>query len=75
MNHLLAELFLAQFVQHVEFLRQYDVLLKAAAGQLDADDDGAVGYHHCHRPEVDLQILRQLLTTGVTGILCMDQHK
>ncbi len=44
-------------------------MLKAAAGQLDAHDDGAVGNHHGHRAEVDLEVLRQLLTPRVPRVL------
>ena len=67
--YLFAELFLAEFVERVELLGQDEVLLEAAAGQLDADDDGAVWNHHRYCPEVDLEVLRQLLTARVAGIL------
>ena len=66
---LFAELFFAELVQRVELLGEHEVLLEAAAGQLHADDDGAIRDHHRHRPEVDLEVLGQLLATRVAGIL------
>ena len=71
---LLAELLLAKFVQRVELLGQDDVLLEAAASQLHADDDRPVWHHHRHCPEVDLEVLRQLLSTRVAGILYKHRH-
>ena len=66
---LFAELFFTEFVERVELLGQDKVLLEAAAGQLDTDDDGAVWNHHRHRPEVDLEVLWQLLAARVARIL------
>lgn len=70
---LFAELLFAEFVERVELLGEDEVLLEAAAGQLHADDDGAVRDHHRHRPEVDLEILRQFLPARVARIL-RQQH-
>ena len=67
--NLFGQLFLAEFVEDVELSGEDDVVDEADARQLDANDDGAVGHHHSYRSEVDLQVLRELLSTGVTGIL------
>lgn len=68
---LFGELFLAQLVQDVELLREEDVLQETVAGQLDAHDDLSVRDHHRHGPELDLQVLRQLLATGIARVLRM----
>lgn len=60
---------LTQLVQREELARQLHVVDEATTGQLDPDDDLAVGDHHGHAAEVDLQVLRQLLATCVTWIL------
>ena len=73
--YLFAELLLTQLVERVELLGEHHVLQEAAAGQFDADDDGAIRHHHGHRTEVDLQILRQFLTSGVTGVLCAEEKR
>jgi hypothetical protein len=63
--YLFCELLLTQFVQSVELLGEDDVLDESTRGQLDSDDDGAVGNHHGDCAEVDLQILGKLLTNGI----------
>ena len=68
-KHLFAELFLTQLVERVELLGKRNVLLETARRQLHANDDGAVRHHHGACAEVDLQILGQLLTTGVARVL------
>jgi len=45
---LFTELFFTKFVERVELLGEYEILLEAAAGQLHADDNGAVRNHHCY---------------------------
>ena len=74
MSCLLGELFLTQLVECVELLCQDDVLLESTAGQLDPHDDLTVRHHHGHGPELDLQILRQLLASGITGVLQSDKN-
>ena len=65
---LFGQLLLTQLVQGEELPGQCDVLQEAAAGQLDPDDNLSVGDHHGHVPELDLQVLRELLTPLVGGI-------
>lgn len=66
---LFGQLLLTQLVQREELARQLHVVDEATTGQLDPDDDLAVGDHHGHAAEVDLQVLGQLLATCVTWIL------
>jgi hypothetical protein len=68
-SHLFTELLFTQLIQRVEFFRQDEVLLKAATCQFHTNDNCTIWYHHCHRPEVDLQILWQLLATSVSWVL------
>ena len=67
--YLFRQLLLTQFVQCEELFRQYNILQETTTGQLDSDDDSPVRHHHGYSAEVDLQILGQLLTPGVAGIL------
>lgn len=67
--YLLAELLLTELVERVELLGQDDVLDETTSRELHTDDDGSVRHHHGHGTEVDLQILRQFLTTGITWVL------
>ena len=62
------QLFFAQLVQGEELPGQGDVLQEAAGGQLDPDDDLAVGHHHGDIPELDLEVLWQLLPALVGGV-------
>ena len=71
--YLLAQLFLTQFVESEEFLRENYVLLETTSGELHSDDDASIWHHHGHGTEVDLQVLRQLLTSGITGVLQDDE--
>ena len=68
-THLFCKLFLTEFVKGEELLGQHNVLHETTASQLHTYDDGSVWYHHSHSTEVDLQILRQLLTSSITRIL------
>jgi len=72
---LLRQLFLAQLVQDVELLCQNHVLEEPVAGQLHSHDDLSVGHHHCDCPELDFEILGQLLTTCVAGVLQPNHHR
>jgi len=67
--YLLGELFLTQLVEHIELAGQVDVLNEPDTGQLHSDDDVSVRHHHGHGTEVDLQVLRQLLTPSVPRVL------
>ena len=67
--YLLCELFLAQLVEDVELPRKVYVLNEADTGKLHSDDDVAIGNHHGDRTEVDLEVLRQLLTPRVPRVL------
>jgi hypothetical protein len=69
LTNLFRQLFLAQLVEHKELSGQDDVVDEAASRHLDTDDDLSVWHHHGHRTEVDLQILWQLLTTGIARVL------
>ena len=70
---LFAELLLTQLVEGEELLGQHDVLQETTTGQLHADDDATIRHHHGHSAEVDLQVLWQLLTTSVAGVLQGEQ--
>ena len=71
--YLLAQLFLTQFVESEELLRENHVLLETTTGELHPDDDASVRHHHGHGTEVDLQVLWQLLTPSVTRVLQVDE--
>ena len=68
MTYLFAQLFFAKFVESVEFLRQRDVVSKTTRCHLHANDRQTVGNHHGHGAKVQLEILRQLLSTGIARI-------
>ena len=63
------ELFLAELVEDVELARESVVVEEPDARELHANNDLPVWDHHRHRPEVDLQVLRQLLASRVPGVL------
>ena len=67
--YLLCELLLAQLVEDIELPREVDVLNEADTGKLHSDDDVAIRNHHGDCTEVDLEVLRQLLTPRVPGVL------
>ena len=67
--HLFCQLFLTKLVECEELLGENDVLLESTGGELHADDDGTIRHHHSHRTEVDLQVLRQFLSSGITRVL------
>ena len=66
---LLGELLLTQFIECVELPAENLVVTETCTGQFDPHDDSSVRDHHGDRAELDLQVLRQLLTTGVTRVL------
>ena len=66
---LLRQLLLTKLVECKELLSQDDVFNKSTAGQLDPDDHLTVRNHHRHVPELDLHVLRKLLSAFVSGIL------
>ena len=66
--NLFRQLLLAQLVQRVEFPAEDNVFLEPAGRQFHPDDDLPVGNHHGDGSEEDLEIFRQLLSPGVSGI-------
>eukprot|EP00962_Isochrysis_galbana_P033478 scaffold11206_cov117-Isochrysis_galbana.AAC.19 len=67
---LLGQLLLAEPVEHVEFLGEHGRVYVSRADQLDLHDDLAVGDHHGDAAVERLEVLRELLTPGITGIHC-----
>ena len=68
-------MFLAELVEHKELPGQEHVLLETARRQLDAHDDLTVGHHHGDGAELNLEVLGQLLTTGVARVLANDRRQ
>lgn len=66
---LFGELLLTQFVEGVELPAQDLVVTETCTGQFDPHDDGSVWDHHGNCAKLNLQVLGQLLTAGVSGVL------
>lgn len=69
LSDLFGELLLAQFVERVELPAQDLVVTETCTSQFDPHDDGSVWDHHGYRAELNLQVLRQFLSTSVAGVL------
>ena len=67
--YLFRKLLFTEFVKSEEFLGEHDVLLETTTGKFDTNDDSSVWHHHSHWSELNLQVLWQLLTTGISRIL------
>jgi hypothetical protein len=65
---LLRKLLLAKLVEHVKLLGEGIVGGVTDGGELDLHDDLTVGHHHRHGSELHLEIVGELLTTGITGV-------
>ena len=65
---LFAQLFFAQLVECVEFLRQRHVLAEPAGSHFHPNDRQPIRHHHGHGSKVNLQVLGQLLATGIARI-------
>lgn len=68
-SDLFRELLLTQFVECIELSAENPVVPETSTGQFDSDDYGTVWNHHGHRAELDLEVLRQLLSTSVARVL------
>lgn len=68
-QYLFGQLLLTQLIQGVELPAEDLVLPEPGRGQLHSHDDGSVRNHHGHGPELDLQVFREFLSTGVTRVL------
>lgn len=68
-SDLFSQLLFTQLVESVELASQGDILQEAAAGQLHSYDDLSVRHHHRHCAELNLQVLRELFTSGVAWVL------
>lgn len=68
-SDLFGELLLTQFVEGVELPAEDLVVPETCTGQFDPHDDGSVWDHHGHCAKLNFQVLWQLLTAGVSGVL------
>ena len=68
-THLLGQLFLTKLVECIEFSGEDYVILETNGSQLNTDDDMSVWNHHGHRTEINLEILRQLLSASIARVL------
>lgn len=68
-SDLFGELLFAQFVQGVELPAKNLVVTETCTSQFDPHDDCSVRDHHGYRAELNLQVLWQFLTTGISRVL------
>jgi hypothetical protein len=64
----LRKLLFTKFVEHIEFDRQRLVLGVSYRGKLDLHNDLTVRLHHGDTTEEYFEVLRELLTSSVTGV-------
>jgi len=65
---LVGELLLTQTIQTEELDRKWLEVLITDGGQLDLHDNLSIWHHHSNISEEHLEILWELLTTGITGV-------
>ena len=70
--YLFRKLFFAQFVQSEEFSGQSHIVDKTTASKLHTNDDLTIWDHHGHCTELDLEILRELLSASVPWVHCQE---
>lgn len=54
---------------------QQNVFFETTAGEFDSNNNLPVWHHHSYRAELDFQVLRQFLSSGVPGVHCNDECK
>ena len=72
--YLFSKLFLTQFVQSKELEGQNQILNKTTRCEFDTHNNLSIRDHHSNCSEHNLEVLGQLLPTGVTGVLRKEER-
>lgn len=67
---LFGKLFLAQFIQDIEFFGKIININITNWGKFDFHNNLSIGHHHCDTSEKHFKIFWKFLTTSITGVHC-----